>query len=450
MKLLNYSSLLINYNCFIIHNSKAILIIHFIVVISNYNTSQYINIIPIDLFEGNILIRLVFVSLLALCIYDRLTRASRVLKVPTIIRIGTFNLEVGLNLYNYEDEIKGDISFPWNRKCMSATPNKEKISLLNETIKTSRCDVIGMQEVAINKDNEPLPDELICEYYFGSLYTSHPSTWNRAVKKGGEKASLANGLLLKNGLKSSNPRRIDISSPCVENYTRSAALLDVHYPERTITHASVHKSGGFMDDSKIISLVINANLTAEENEEIRKAFANEKHYQTRQLLKHMPHIICMDGNAKLWNFDPTAIEAFNNYKKQIIDTLTKNNNLCTTLSEDEIDNILNRFLCINHPDVEDSIYNIYIKAGYRLATRIEDVQHSVKFGGIVDLIWYLPNVVEETEEPAQIINEKIVMKGDDPYKKTAYLSDHNLIVKSFRIKEKTSMDYFKDFINYFK
>jgi hypothetical protein len=78
------------------------------------------------------------------------------------------------------------------------------------------------------------------------------------------------------------------------------------------------------------------------------------------------------------------------------------------------------------------------------------VQHSVKFGGIVDLIWYLPNVVEETEEPAQIINEKIVMKGDDPYKKTAYLSDHNLIVKSFRIKEKTSMDYFKDFINYFK
>ena len=387
---------------------------------------------------------------MALCIYDRLTRASRVLKVPTIIRIGTFNLEVGLNLYNYEDEIKGDISFPWNRKCMSATPNKEKISLLNETIKTSRCDVIGMQEVAINKDGNHLLEESIEGYNYGALYTSHPSTWNRAVKKGGEKASLANGLLLKNGLKSSNPKKVDISSPCVENYTRSAALLDVHYPERTITHASVHKSGGFMDDSKIISLVINANLTAEENEEIRKAFANEKHYQTRQLLKHMPHIICMDGNAKLWNQDPTAIEAFNNYKKQIIDTLTKNNNLCTTLSEDEIDNILNRFLCINHPDVEDSIYNIYIKAGYRLATRIEDVQHSVKFGGIVDLIWYLPNVVEETEEPAQIINEKIVMKGDDPYKKTAYLSDHNLIVKSFRIKEKTSMDYFKDFINYFK
>ena len=364
-------------------------------------------------------------------------------------------------MYDYQDEIKGDTSFIWNRKCISARINPEKKDLVNQTFKTSQCDVVGVQEWALNKDNEPLANESIEGYYFGSLYRAHSSTWHRAVKKGGEGASLANGLLLKNGLKSSNPKKVDISSPCVENYTRSAALLDVHYPERIITHASVHKSGGFMDDSKIISLVINANLTAEENEEIRKAFANEKHYQTRQLLKHMPHIICMDGNAKLWNPDPVAIEAFNNYKKQIIDTLRKNNNLSNLPSlklgkisnirlEAEIDYILNRFLCINHPDIEDSIYNIYIKAGYRLATRIEDVQHSVKFGGIVDLIWYLPNVVEETEEPAQIINEKIVMKGDDPYKKTAYLSDHNLIVKSFRIKEKTSMDYFKDFINYFK
>jgi hypothetical protein len=306
-----------------------------------------------------------------------------------------------------------------------------------------------VQEVAIDKNNEPLPDELISEYYFGALYTSHPSTWHRAVKKGGEKASLANGLLLKNGLKSSNPKKVDISSPCVENYTRSAALLDVHYPERTITHASVHKSGGFMDDSKILSLVINPKLTAEENENFRRAFANEKHYQTFKLLKHMPHVICMDSNAKLWNSDRVAIEVFNNYKKQIIDILKKDNNLCN-LPEAEMHYILNRFLCINHPDVEDSIYNIYIKAGYKLATRIEDVQHSVKFGGIVDLIWYLPDVLEETEELAQIINEKIVMKGDDPYKKTAYLSDHNLIVKSFRIKEKKLMDYFKDFINYFK
>ena len=433
-----------------IHNSKAILIIHFIVVISNYNLLQYINIISIDLFEGNILIRLVFVSLLGLCIYDRLIRASKVPKIPTFTRIGTWNLEVGLNLYDYQDENKGDTSFIWNRKCLLARINPEKISLLNETIKTSRCDVIGVQEVAINKDGNHLLEESIEGYNYSALYTSHPSTWHRAVKKGGEGASLANGLLLKNGLKSSNPKKVDISSPCVENYTRSAALLDVHYPERTITHASVHKSGGFMDDSKIVSLVINSNLTAEENEEIRKAFANEKHYQTHQVLKHMPHIICMDGNAKLWNPDLVAVEAFNNYKKQIIDTLKKNNNLCSTLTDAEIDYILNRFLCINHPDVEDSIYNIYINAGYRLATRIEDVQHSVKFGGIVDLIWYLPNVVEETEEPAQIINEKIVMKGDDPYKKTAYLSDHNLIVKSFRIKPKTSMDYFKDFINYFK
>ena len=288
MKLLNYSSLLINYNYFIIHNNKVILIIHFIVVISNYNLLQnYIKYILTILF-----------IIIIKRIYDWLKKPK---KQSTFIKIGTWNLEVSLNLYDYQDEIKGDTSFIWNRKCISARINPEKKDLVNQTFKTSQCDVVGVQEWALNKNNEPLPDELICEYYFGALYTSHPSTWNRAVKKGGEGASLANGLLLKNGLKSSNPKKIDISSPCVENYTRSAALLDVHYPERTITHASVHKSGGFMDDSKIISLVINANLTAEENEEIRKAFANEKHYQTLKLLKHMPHIICMDGNAKLWN-----------------------------------------------------------------------------------------------------------------------------------------------------
>ena len=143
----------------------------------------------------------------------------------------------------------------------------------------------------------------------------------------------------------------------------------------------------------------------------------------------------MDSNAKLWNPEPIAVAAFEIYKKQIVDGLKKINNLCVDLTDVQIDYTLNKFLCQDHPEVSDSNHALLISAGYRLGNPIEAIQHTTKFGGSCDLIYFLDEKFELTEEPAHIINKNIVMVGEDPYKQTPYLSDHHFVAVSLRIKQ---------------
>lgn len=322
-----------------------------------------------------------------------------------IFSLMTFNVEVFLNLYNY--------NIKENKIITCVNENTEKIknfkNLFNgiDIVCLQETDLPGREPYPIFKN--PLENDEIPKLNLEkkSICKSEELDWNKLTFVYGTPSYLANAIYVASDITTKEPHNGKINSVGVE---RCFSSVTIEINGKNIIIASVHLVGGRFDDKKAI----------EED-------TNEKLNEVTKVVEQVnPDIICGDFNTKIRR--DTVTENTDNYFHSL---------LPEGLSKKEINEYKKRW---DKWIYIDEIENYLSNNGYKLAyydsngNVIPELTDTSAYGGIVDMIYYKPEKLSVVEGSVSIVGEEIVMEknpGTNMY--TPLLSDHFPVKAEFKV-----------------
>ncbi len=326
-------------------------------------------------------------------------------------KIGTWNKELGLQLYNYKniDEKKEIVR--------DETKYKNFLKIIK------KFDILCFQEDVI-----PNPNLTLGKLIKGAESISHKLEWVKSNEiynpTGTVPTYLANSIytseLFAGGINNLKSNTKLISFPGIE--TRSVVVYCTPINEKipfSMVIANTHLSGGRYEDELVLKEILFGS------------YINYKYLEVKKIIELNPDIITGDFNAKFLNPDyPELINKINAHRDDILKKINNN------LGELETD------LKLNHTQQlqwEDWIWitriDLLLKAnGYTNAYTTNDILDTNSFLGACDVIYYKTNIFNQIGK-ATIINNPVVMEyNDNQY--IPVLSDHFPIQVELEINKK--------------
>jgi nicotinamide mononucleotide (NMN) deamidase PncC/exonuclease III len=299
----------------------------------------------------------------------------------------TFNVELLLNLYNFNESIT-DYSIDETKK--------ENFKKLFQGI-----DIACIQETAIptiTPKYDVFEELSMYNLKRGVICKSHKLMWPKSKLINGDGSVLANAIYSKFDTTSDKTKKISQIGD-----KRCSSIIDVIIEEIPIKVASVHLLGGRFDNQASLK---------------NNTYVDEKKAQLMNVISVRPDIICGDFNTKInmEHIKPSTTAYYN--------TLSK--------PEQPNSNVLSRWDKWIYMDEYNALLEEHGYKSIYLTGDFSDKNTSA-FGGIVDYIYYKPSKLELVK--SEIYDDKGVMEKQTNIRYRPILSDHFPVVATFRINK---------------